>query len=249
MSLNKKNEKILKKESCSLVVVPVYNEYPAIKMTMQAVISCKRCNNSDLLVIDDGSTDGSGEYLQKLQGISLIRNDENSGAGGVLLRGFEFAKARKYRYVVTIDSDGQHNACQIREFLYKIRQTGADIVSGTRYPAGYTKLSKPFQDRQEVNKEITSYINEVTGLSLTDVFCGFKAYKVSSLRKLKINETGYGMLLELTVKAAKSGLNIVEHPVPLIYLDETRDFNNNFKDTAKRKKYYYSVIEKAIEGI
>ncbi len=234
------------KQSETLIIIPVFNEYPMIKKILEEVQKCSCCHTGDVLVIDDCSSDGGSEFLDNCKNIFVIRNRKNAGAGGVLLRGFEFAKEKEYKYVITMDSDGQHNACQIHEFLFKIKESGADIVSGTRYPAGFTKLCEAFQHRQDVNRELTEYINQKTGLRLTESFCGFKAYKVDALRRIDIENVGYGMLLELTVKAALLGIKIIEHPVPLIYLDETRDFNNQFSDYKVRLKYYYSVINKAL---
>ncbi|MHC4871344.1 MAG: glycosyltransferase family 2 protein [Planctomycetota bacterium] len=241
-------EKKHPKTSDTLIIIPVYNEYPVIVSILDAVKKCRSCHNSDLLVIDDCSTDQGREYLSTCDEITLIRNNKNAGAGGVLLRGFDFAARNNYKYTVTMDSDGQHNACQIHEFIFKIQETNSDIVSGTRYPAGFTRLSEAFQDRQLINKEITAHLNDITDFTLTDSFCGFKAYKVDSLKNLDIQETGYGMLLELLVKANHNNYKLVEHPVPLIYLDETRDFNNQFNDSCLRRKYYFSVISNSLNN-
>ena len=87
------------------------------------------------------------------------------------------------------------------------------------------------------------------GLSLTDTFCGFKAYRVASLAKLAITEPGYGMPLELWVQAAHHGLRIVEIPVPLIYLDEKRSFGGSLDDGRQRLEYYHQVIDRALAAV
>ncbi|MHC4885235.1 MAG: glycosyltransferase family 2 protein [Planctomycetota bacterium] len=226
-----------------LVVLPVYNEMPALPETLATI---RHCCRDDILVVDDHSVDGSFEVLKAGQGYSLIRNVENAGAGGVLLQGFRYALEREYDVVVTMDSDGQHNACQVHEFVYKLEQTGADMVWGTRYPAGFTRLAEPFQQRQEVNQEITERLRKLTGWPITDSFCGFRAYRSQVLSAFAMKDTGYGMLLEMTVRAWRAGFQVVEHPVPLIYLDETRDFQNLFQDSKNRLEYYHRVIDSTL---
>ena len=93
---------------------------------------------------------------------------------------------------------------------------------------------------------ITRELNERLGLSLTDAFCGFKAYRVCALAKLSITDPGYAMPLELWVQAAYLGLRIVEVPVPLIYLDEKRSFGGSLDDGGKRMEYYHQVLDRAI---
>jgi dolichol-phosphate mannosyltransferase len=87
------------------------------------------------------------------------------------------------------------------------------------------------------------------GLSLTDAFCGFKAYRVPALAKLTITEPGYGMPLELWVQAAHLGLRIVELPVPLIYLEEERSFGGSLDDGRKRLEYYHRVLDRALAAV
>jgi dolichol-phosphate mannosyltransferase len=120
------------------------------------------------------------------------------------------------------------------------------MVSGSRYLKQYQGDSVPPAQRRFINQRITAELNERLGLSLTDGFCGFKAYRVESLRQLDITETGYAMPLELWVQAACAGWNIVELPVPLIYLDETRSFGGSLDNATTRLEHYHRVIERSI---
>jgi dolichol-phosphate mannosyltransferase len=83
-------------------------------------------------------------------------------------------------------------------------------------------------------------------IKLTDAFCGFKAYRTASLDKLTPSENGYAMPLELWVQAAQANLNIIELPVPLIYLDEARSFGGVLDDAATRLEYYHLVLDRSI---
>jgi dolichol-phosphate mannosyltransferase len=228
----------------ALVVLPVYNERPILDETLDAV----RCwFDGNVLVVDDASTDGSGEYLASRSDVTVLRNEANAGAGGVLLRAFAFACERGHDPVVTLDADGQHNACQIPEFLYALEATGVDMVWGTRYPGGFTPLAEPYQARQRINRIITARLCAITGWPITDSFCGFRAYRRHVLVTVRPAETGYGMLLAFAVLAWQAGFSMRHHPVPLIYLDPARDFNGAFADDTVRLAYYQGVIDGVLD--
>ena len=91
-------------------------------------------------------------------------------------------------------------------------------------------------------------MNRRLGLSLTDAFCGFKAYRVGSLKRLRLTEPGYAMPLELWVQAAAAGLTIVELPVPLVYLDESRSFGGALDDATTRLDHYCEVLDRSIQA-
>jgi dolichol-phosphate mannosyltransferase len=125
----------------------------------------------------------------------------------------------------------------------------ADIVSGSRYLDASDARSRAPAERRQINELVTRELNERLGLSLTDAFCGFKAYRVAALEQLAIAEPGYAMPLELWVQAAALGLRIVEVPVPLIYLEEERSFGGSLDDGGKRLDYYHQVLDRAIERV
>ncbi len=235
----------------TLVLVPVYNEMPHLANVLRAI---QLCWDGDILAIDDHSGDHSLELLRMIETIHVMHNRRNAGAGGVLLQGFRFAAERDYRTVVTLDADGQHSPFLIRDFVGAVCphcdgscdcRDKADFIWGSRYLRGYPRLAPAFRARQEVNRLITARLNEITGYELTDAFCGFRAYRVAALRKLDLTETGYGMFMQMTVQAARAGIRIKEIPVPLIYLDDTRNFQGQFSDTAQRLAYYHRVIDEA----
>lgn len=227
----------------TIVIVPVYNEMPHLSEVIETILLHW---DGDILAVDDNSSDGSLEALKQFPQLTIIHNHQNCGAGGVLLRAFDFCTRSGYANVITMDADGQHQPESITRFLLELEKChcccNCDFVWGSRYLDGYTPLSESFQPRQQINKEITSRVNELTGYDLTDVFCGFRAYRLQSLNKLEITETGYGMFLQMTIQASRKGIEIKQIPVPLIYLDDTRDFNENFRDIQHRLEYYHQVI-------
>ncbi len=122
----------------------------------------------------------------------------------------------------------------------------ADIVSGSRYLKKYAGDSLPPSQRMFINKQITGQLNDMLGFNLTDAFCGFKAYRVEALKRLKIEDEGYAMPLELWVQAAMLGLRVIEIPVPLIYLDLSRSFGGALDEAEKRLKYYNDCIDRSV---
>lgn len=225
-----------------LTALPVYNEKPHLEEVLDKVVSLA----DDVLVIDDGSTDGSAELLAERNDIEVVTHTPNKGYGAALRTAFCYAKRNGYDTVVTIDCDGQHEPQLIRELAERCR-TGVDLVSGSRY-LDESKAGGllPPADRKKINQTITAELNERLGLSLTDAFCGFKAYRVAALGPLQLREDGYAMPLELWVQAAHHGLRIEEVAVPRIYLDEKRSFGGDLDEAGKRLRYYREVIDRAL---
>ena len=226
----------------SLTALPVFNEVK----TVDAVLDEVKRYSDDVLVVDDGSTDGTLDLLTHRDDILLEVHSANRGYGAALSTAFKYAVENSYDVVVTIDCDGQHEPQRIPLFVEASEGTGADIVSGSRYLKKFSEDTAPPEQRRAINQTITAELNELLCLDLTDAFCGFKAYKVSVLNKLNLTEQGYAMPLELWVQAAAAQFRITELPVPLIYLDEKRSFGGQLDNGEKRLKYYREVIAKAV---
>jgi dolichol-phosphate mannosyltransferase len=226
-----------------LTALPVYNEADHVTPVLDEVTRYA----TDVLVVDDGSTDGTSELLAERGDVQTIRHEKNRGYGAALKTAFEYAILRGYDVLVTIDCDGQHEPQRIGQLVAACRD--ADIVSGSRYLRNREQADRAPAERRQINVQITRELNELLGLTLTDAFCGFKAYRVCALAELAITEPGYGMPLELWVQAAHHGLRIVELPVPLIYLDEERSFGGSLDDGRKRLEYYHEVIDRAVAAV
>lgn len=223
-----------------LTALPVYNEVSHVTPVLDEVVRYA----GDVLIVDDGSTDGTADLLAKRNDIKVIRHEKNRGYGAALITAFNYAVENDYCVLVTIDCDGQHEPQRICQLVSACRD--ADIVSGSRYLRNKENAHQAPAERRQINTQITRELNERLGLSLTDAFCGFKAYRVEALAKLAITEPGYGMPLEFWVQAAHRKLRIVELPVPLIYLDEKRSFGGALDDGGKRLEYYHRVLDSAI---
>ena len=228
-----------------LVALPVYNEVRHVARVLDEV---RRHTDAEILVVDDGSTDGTSAVLARQAGLHVVRHRTNRGYGAALLTAFHYAQRHQYDYLVTIDCDGQHEPCRIPLF-FEAASGPIDIVSGSRYLTVFPGDTPPPPERRRINEQVTAELNRRLGLSLTDAFCGFKCYRVAALARLSITEPGYAMPLEVWVQAAAAGLKIIELPVPRIYLDEKRSFGGVLDDAQTRLEYYHLTLDRAIAAV
>jgi len=227
-----------------LIAIPIYNEAKHVHDVLAEV----REYAPNLLVVNDGSTDGTAELLKHEPGIYRVDHATNRGYGAAVNSAFQFSIRNNYDVLVTMDCDGQHQPDRIPVLLEALT-CGTQIVSGSRYLRDFRQDDPPPTDRRFINATIVRELNSAYGLNLTDAFCGFKAYRVSALEKLNITESGWGMPLQLWVQAARLDLRIREVGVPRLYLDPTRAFGGVLNDPAERLNYYRSIIATADDAL
>ncbi|HPP51647.1 MAG TPA: glycosyltransferase family 2 protein [Thermoguttaceae bacterium] len=224
-----------------LTALPVYNEAAHVEAVLDAVLGyCP-----EVLVVDDGSTDGTEGLLARRKDIYCIRHPKNLGYGAALRTAFRFAVRQGYETLITIDCDGQHEPQRIPDFI-AARTPEVDMVSGSRYLREFPGDSPAPEDRRRINRILTGQLNRLLGLRITDAFCGFKAYRVAALAELRITESGYAMPLEVWVQAARLGWNVVELPIPRIYLEEKRSFGGALDNPCARLVVYQQVLQRSL---
>ncbi len=225
-----------------LVAVPVFNEARYVSRVLERMLEYA----PNVLVIDDGSTDQTPVLLAK-QPVEVIRHARNRGYGQSLIDAFRWAGCYGYDWLITMDCDEQHEPEALPTFYKAIEKAEAmdppvDVISGSRYMDSATAVDRPPADRQNINQLITQKLNEALGLSLTDAFCGFKAYRTEAVKRLTFSVKGYAFPLQFWVRAVAEGLRITELPVRLIYNDPNRSFGGPLDDANHRLEHYLKVL-------
>ncbi|MFZ4573733.1 MAG: glycosyltransferase family 2 protein [Phycisphaerales bacterium] len=233
----------------TLIAIPVFNEARYVTGVLRAV----REYAADILVVDDGSTDGTAAALAAETGIAVIRHARNFGYGRSIRDSFSFAVDSRYDLLVTMDCDEQHEPAEIPRFVEAAARDEADIVSGSRYLAPDSANDTPPLDRRRINELMTREINErlgpALGIAMTDSFCGFKAHRVDALARLDLSEDGYAFPMQLWAQAAAARLRVSELPVRLIYKDLTRSFGGTLDDPSHRLAHYREVLHNELHRL
>ncbi len=224
-----------------LIAIPVYNEQRYVAQVLDKV----RPYGLDVLVIDDGSTDQTPLLLAR-QPVDVIRHAANRGYGRSIRDAFRWANCYDYEWLITMDCDEQHEPESLSDFNAAMDRDDADVISGSRYLEADPYGDQPPPDRRDINARVTGWINDRLGLAITDSFCGFKAYRVSALKKLALDESGYAFPLQFWVQTVANDLRVREIPIRLIYNDPNRSFGGRLDDAGQRLSHYRSVFEREL---
>lgn len=228
----------------TLIAIPVYNEQKYVQPVLEKVLRFAPPPGA-VLVLDDGSTDATPTLLAHFP-VEVIRHARNRGYGRSMQDAFRWAAVDGFDWVITMDCDEQHEPAAIPEFVEAMLRGDADVVSGSRYMHRDPESDSPPADRRAINAQITAEINERLGLSLTDAFCGFKAYRVEAVSRLSLDVDGYAFPMQFWVQAVAHGLRIREIPVKLIYNDLNRTFGGPLNDAAVRLNHYRCVFHREL---
>lgn len=202
-----------------LVVIPTYNEAENIPKLVPIVL--RQAAALDILIVDDGSPDGTGQVVKNIMAensrVFLIERGGKQGLGTAYVAGFKFAIERGYDLVFEMDADFSHNPNEIPQFLEKIKD--ADLVIGSRYVNGVRVLNWPM-NRLLLSYSANVYTQIITGLPIHDATGGFKCYRIEALKAIdldKIKSNGYAFQIEISFKVWKRGFRLVE--IPIVFLD------------------------------
>lgn len=224
-----------------LLAIPVFNEAKSIDRVLSEVRQYAR----DVLVIDDGSTDGTPLELAKHR-VEVIRHAENRGYGRSMRDILRWGRFDGYDWVITMDCDEQHEPASIPAFVRAIEEGDAHVVSGSRYLQDLPGDDSPPAERRAINAVITRELNERLDLGITDAFCGFKAYRVDACASLPLDVDGYDFPMQFWVQAVANGLRVSEIPVRLIYNDPNRSFGGPLDDPERRLDTYRCTLHREI---
>ena len=203
-----------------LVIIPTYNERDNISSIIHAVFSVTK--NFHVLVIDDGSPDGTAAIVKEMMQIypsSLFLEERTGklGLGTAYIHGFRWALERGYEYICEMDADFSHNPSDL-ERLADACKKGADLCVGSRYVKGGAVENWPWS-RIFLSKGASLYTRLILGMPVMDPTAGFVCYKAEVLRKIdldKIQFVGYAFQIEMKYAAWKLNFRIEELPITFI---------------------------------
>ncbi len=192
-----------------VVVIPTYNN----ERTLMSVIDDVLCFTDDIIVVNDGSTDGTTTLLAGRQDVDVIHFRENKGKGVALQAGFQRALTRGFRYVISIDSDGQHYPEEMLSFIEYIEQVPDSLVVGARNLNAENMPEK----NSFANKFSNFWLFVETGKQLIDTQSGYRLYPVERLKGIRWFTRRYEFELEVLVRAIWKGINVVNLPIKVFY--------------------------------
>jgi len=207
-----------------IVIIPTYNEKENIENIIRAVFGLD--GNFHILIVDDGSPDGTANIVKKLQkefveSLYILERKTKSGLGSAYIAGFDWSLEREYEYIFEMDADFSHNPDDLPR-LYQACHNGADLAIGSRYCNGVSVINWPI-GRVVMSYYASTYVRKVLGMRVFDTTAGFKCYRRKVLEAInfsKIKMRGYGFQIEMKYNAFKLGFKIEE--VPIIFVDRTK---------------------------
>jgi dolichol-phosphate mannosyltransferase len=206
----------------ALVIIPTYNERENVSRIIHAVL--EQDPRLEVLVVDDGSPDGTGEIVDKLgkqnPKVHCLHRAKKLGLGTAYLAGFKWSLERDYDYTFEMDADFSHDPAHLPQFLKSIES--ADLVLGSRYRDGKVTVVNWPITRLLLSYFANIYARWVTGMPLFDATGGYKCYRRSVLKAIDLNDVrsnGYAFQIEMSFRAWKQNFRIVE--IPIVFVDRT----------------------------
>ncbi len=207
----------------SLVIIPTYNEIENIEAMINKVFSLEE--NVDLLVIDDGSPDGTAAVVKSMQekynGLHIVERTGKLGLGTAYIAGFKWALERDYDYICEMDCDFSHNPDDLTKLISACRNEGFDLSIGSRYVTGVNVVNWPM-GRVIMSYYASKYVRTVLGMKVRDCTAGFVCFTRKVLQTINLEDVrmkGYGFQIEMKYSTFKLGFKIKE--VPIIFTDRT----------------------------
>ena len=204
-----------------LVVIPTYNERENLEPIVKRLHAALPA--AHVLVVDDGSPDGTGEIADKLSAaderIHVLHRTEKAGLGAAYVAGFDWGLEHGYAVLVEMDADGSHSPEDLPRMLEAL--SDADLVIGSRYVAGGKVVNWP-KSREFFSRSANLYSRISLGMRINDITAGFRAYRRAVLEKIKLGNVasaGYCFQIDLSVRTVEAGFTAVE--VPITFTDRT----------------------------
>tara|TARA_B100000809_G_scaffold212494_1_gene216498 strand:- start:5641 stop:6372 length:732 start_codon:yes stop_codon:yes gene_type:complete len=208
--------------SDSIVIIPTFNEKENLEKMVRKVFSLKKAFH--VLIVDDGSPDGTGAIVKKLQmefptQLHLEERKGKLGLGTAYIHGFKWSLQRDYEYTFEMDCDFSHNPEDLIQLYNACAIDGGDLAIGSRYKSGVNVVNWPM-GRVLMSYYASAYVRFITGMDIRDTTSGFKCYTRKVLETIDLDAIkfkGYAFQIEMKFTAVKFGFNVVE--VPIIFTD------------------------------
>lgn len=210
----------------SLVIIPTYNEKENILEMIEAVFALPTA--FDLLVVDDGSPDGTANIVKELQKtwnerLHLMEREDKQGLGTAYIEGFKYGIDKGYEFMFEMDCDFSHDPKDLEKLLKACEKDGIDVAIGSRYVGGLVNVVNWPIGRVAMSILASLYVRFITGIPVSDTTAGFKCYRRHVLETIPFNKikfVGYAFQIEMKFTAWKYGFKIKE--IPIIFTDRSR---------------------------
>ncbi len=210
----------MKNAQTALVIIPTYNEFENISAIIPMIL--KEDLPLHVLVVDDGSPDGTGQAVKDLQQeypqVHLMEREGKGGLGSAYIAGFKWALMNEYEWVFEMDADFSHDPKYLKDFLAKIPE--CDVVLGSRYKDGKISVVNWDWSRLVLSYMANIYARIATGLPIRDATGGFKCFTYKALKALNLDAVqsdGYSFQIEISYRLWKKGFDLQE--IPIIFAD------------------------------
>lgn len=220
----------------TLVIIPTYNERENLPRILERLLELPV--SVDMLVVDDGSPDGTGEiadgWAARYEQVKVLHRKSKEGLGRAYCAGFLWALEHGYEYIFEMDGDLSHNPADIPAFLVAAKES--DLVLGSRYSNGIRVINWPL-NRLILSLAAAKYVQIITGMPFSDPTGGFKCFRRKTLQSLdleNVRSNGYSFQIEMTHKVWRQGMKIAE--VPIIFTDRFQG----------RSKMSMNIVEEAL---
>ncbi|HIE43838.1 MAG TPA: glycosyltransferase family 2 protein [Candidatus Omnitrophica bacterium] len=196
------------------VLIPAYNEGGRIGRLVERILTLKEI--ADVIVVDDGSTDSTYEEAKRV-GAIVLKHERNVGKGAAIRTGFSYLQGKKWRAVITMDGDGQHDYRELPHFVEAFKKGASDIILGSRMH----KCEDMPLIRYLTNR-FTSFVTSLLGkCRVTDSQSGFRLISTDVINQLSLSSCNFEIESEVIIKGARRGFRIAEIPISTIYLPDS----------------------------
>ncbi len=228
--------------SKKIVIIPTYNEIENIEAIINAVL--EQPSKFDILIVDDGSPDGTGNEVKRLQKINegrlhLLERSGKSGLGTAYIAGFKWCLGNNYDFILEMDADFSHPPIKLNELLEKCETGESDVSVGSRYIDGGGVVNWP-TSRLALSKGASLYVRLFTGMDVKDPTAGFVCYSRKVLEAINLDQikfVGYAFQIEMKYASYRLGFKIKE--VPIIFQDRQKG----------KSKMNIFIIREALTGV